>query len=168
MPRLSVSSPHAHQTLLRRGQALCAASSHAHAVPSMLEAQRAERSAARADGNHAFSRQRTSSTARRVAARTSSHNGGLVTRAERGRQQEETRHEQRTAEAEARNSLRCGISRIDVGGAIAWRESAALVQREWPRTQRALAWGSLAQSHLPAHAAHSFDNMRPAVCSSAR
>jgi hypothetical protein len=29
------------------------------------------------------------------------------------------------------------------------------VQREWPRTQRALAWGSLAQSHLPVHAAHS-------------
>lgn len=131
-------------------------------------AQRAKRSAARADGKHAFSRQRTSSTARRVAARTSSHNGGLLTRAERGRQQEETRREQRTAEAEARTSLRCGISRIDVGGAIAWRESAALVQREWPRTQRALAWGSLAQSHLPAHAAHSFDNMRPAVCSSAR
>lgn len=55
-----------------------------------------KRSAARADGNHAFSRQRTSSTARRVAARTSSHNGGLLTRAERGRQQEETRREQRT------------------------------------------------------------------------
>ena len=51
MPRLSVSSPHANQTLLRRGQALCAASSHAHAVPSRLEGQRAERSAARADGS---------------------------------------------------------------------------------------------------------------------